>query len=142
MRAEVNGIERDAILLYDEDCGFCRWSLAKVLTWDRRRALRPVPIGSSEGRRLLAGLDEEERLASWHLIREGRRFSAGAALPPLLRLLPGGSLAARVAARMPRVTEAGYALIARNRGRIGPRIPAGAIARADERIKRRSAAQR
>jgi hypothetical protein len=23
-------------LIYDSDCGFCRWLLAKVLAWDRR----------------------------------------------------------------------------------------------------------
>ena len=28
-------------LLYDRDCGFCRWSLAWFLCWDRRHVLRP-----------------------------------------------------------------------------------------------------
>jgi hypothetical protein len=26
-------------LIYDSDCGFCRWLLAKVLAWDRRGTL-------------------------------------------------------------------------------------------------------
>src|SRR5436190_23119771 len=29
-----------ATLLYDRDCGFCRWLLGKVLAWDRRGVLR------------------------------------------------------------------------------------------------------
>ena len=33
-----------ATVLYDGDCGFCKWSLAKLLAWDRRGALRPLPL--------------------------------------------------------------------------------------------------
>ncbi len=36
-------------ILYDADCGFCKWSLDKVLLWDRRGRLRPVAIQSPEG---------------------------------------------------------------------------------------------
>ena len=46
-------------LLYDRDCGFCRWCLGKVLTWDRRRSIRPVAIQSEEADRLLTGVPEE-----------------------------------------------------------------------------------
>jgi predicted DCC family thiol-disulfide oxidoreductase YuxK len=127
------------IILYDDDCGFCRWSLAKLLAWDRRMALRPVPIDTEEGRRLLSELGEEERQSSWHLVAAGRRYSAGAAFPPLLRLLPGGRPLAWLAARLPRAAEAGYAFVASRRGTIGPRITEGAKRRADERIRRRSA---
>ena len=45
-----------ATLLYDRDCGFCRWCLGKVLAWDRRRSIRPVAIQSEEAHRLLAGM--------------------------------------------------------------------------------------
>ena len=27
-------------LLYDSDCGFCKWSLDKILLWDRHGRLR------------------------------------------------------------------------------------------------------
>ncbi len=127
-----------ALVLYDADCGFCRWSLAKLLAWDRRGALRPVPIDSEEGARLLTGVDEERRLASWHLARDGRTWSAGAAFPPLLALLPGGSPLARAAARLPRLTAAGYGLVAGNRGKLGRLVPAAAKRRADARIRRRA----
>src|ERR1700730_5258081 len=89
------GMARDAtaekgewIVLYDGDCGFCRWSLAKLLALDRRRrGALETPAAAA----LLADLTPEQRAASWHLIApDGRRWSAGAAAPPLLRLLPGG----------------------------------------------------
>lgn len=126
------------LILYDADCGFCRWTLAKLLAWDRRGALRPVPIGSEEGGRLLTGMDDERRRASWHLVRDGRTWSGGAAFPPLLELLAGGPPLARLAARLPRLSEAGYGLLARNRGTLGRLVPAGAKRRADARIRQRA----
>ena len=45
-----------SVLLYDEDCGFCRWSLDKILAWDRAKRVRPVAIQSEEGSRLLASI--------------------------------------------------------------------------------------
>lgn len=130
-----------AVVLYDAECGFCRWMLARLLAWDRRAALRPVPIESPEGNRLLAGLDRERRLDSWHLVRDGRRYSAGEACPPLLELLPAGRPLAWLSARLPRLTEASYALVAASRSRLGSLIPAGAVNRADTRIRKRRTAE-
>lgn len=127
-----------ADVLFDSDCGFCRWSLAKLLAWDRRGRLRPVAIQSDEGGRLLTGMSEEQRMASWHLVLGGRRYSAGDALPPLLRLLPGGGTLGRLSAALPGCSERGYAFVARHRGPIGRLITARARQRADERIGRRS----
>ena len=127
-----------AIVLYDEDCGFCRWSLAKLLAWDRQGRLRPAAIQSTEGRRLLAGLSDEQMLASWHLVCEGQRYSAGAAFAPLLRLLPGGAPLARLSAAMPRLSEGCYAWVARHRGTIGRFVTEGARRRARRRIAERS----
>src|SRR5712672_1353059 len=94
------------VVLYDADCGFCRWSLGRLLALDRRRRLRPVALGTEQADALLAGLDPQRRAASWHLVSpDGRRWSAGAAAAPLLRLLPGGRLPARVLAAAPRLTE-------------------------------------
>ena len=73
-------------LLYDRDCGFCRWCLGKLLAWDRPGSLRPVALQSEEAERLLTGMPEEERLASWHLVDDdGTVRSAGAAFPGLFR---------------------------------------------------------
>lgn len=122
-------------MLYDADCGFCRWSLGRLLALDRRRRLRPVALGAEEADALLADLDLAERAASWHLVSPGgRRWSAGEAAPPLLRLLPGGRAPAALLARFPRATERAYRWVADHRSQLGRPIPARAKARADARI--------
>jgi predicted DCC family thiol-disulfide oxidoreductase YuxK len=129
----------DATLLYDRDCGFCRWCLGKVLAWDRGRRLRPVAIQSDQADRLLAGMPEEERLASWHLVAaDGRVRSAGAAFPELLRLLPAGGPLAALTARAPSATDRAYRWVAGNRSRWGKLVTDGAKRRADRRIASRS----
>lgn len=106
-------------ILYDADCGFCRWSLAWVLRWDRGRRLRPVALQDPEAERLLPGISEQERMASWHLVAEdGAVSSAGSAVAPLLRLLPGGRPLAALATRFPGVTERAYRWVAKHRGRL------------------------
>ncbi|MGZ8667419.1 MAG: DCC1-like thiol-disulfide oxidoreductase family protein [Solirubrobacterales bacterium] len=128
------------VVLYDGECRFCRWSLAWVLRWDRRRRLEPVRLQDARAARLLAAMPEAVRMASWHLVTgDGRGTSAGAAVAGLLRLLPGGRPAAAAAARFPGAVERGYALVARNRGRLGRRLTEGALARADAVVARRSA---
>ena len=111
------------IILFDEGCGFCRWSLDRLLRWDRRGRLRAVPIQSEEGDRLLADLAVADRLASWHLVTpDGRRYSGGAATAPLARLLPAGAPVAIVAETFPRTTDHLYRWVARNRGSLATRI--------------------
>jgi predicted DCC family thiol-disulfide oxidoreductase YuxK len=128
--------QRRSVILYDADCGFCRWSLAKLLAWDRHGRLRPVEIQSVEGGRLLADLDQDRQLASWHFVdREGRRHSGGLAAAPLLRSLPAGRPLATLVERFPAATERGYGWITRHRGALGRLIPAGAKRRADVTIR-------
>lgn len=125
-------------LLYDSDCGFCRWCLGKVLAWDRRHSLRPVAIQSEEAERLLAGMPEEQRLASWHLVdADGTVRSAGAAFPGLFRLLPGGAPLAGLTSRIPTATDRAYRWVAGNRSRWGRLVTDGAKRRADRRIEDR-----
>ncbi|HEY1355182.1 MAG TPA: DCC1-like thiol-disulfide oxidoreductase family protein, partial [Solirubrobacterales bacterium] len=112
--------------------------LGKVLAWDRRRSLRPVAIQSEQADRLLAGMPEEERLASWHLVDDdGAVRSAGAAFPVLFRLLPGGASMAALTARIPRATDRAYRWVAGNRSRWGKLVTDGAKRRADRRIDER-----
>ncbi|MGA9634539.1 MAG: hypothetical protein WBQ41_04785, partial [Solirubrobacterales bacterium] len=90
------------ILIYDSDCGFCRWCLGKILAWDRHRAIRPVALGAPEADRLLAGMPRDVQRSSWHLVDGvGTVRSAGAGFEPLFRLLPAGGPAAALAARFP-----------------------------------------
>jgi predicted DCC family thiol-disulfide oxidoreductase YuxK len=128
------------VVLYDADCGFCRWALAKLLAWDRSGLLRPVPIDSAEGERLLGELSEEQRQSSWHYVdRDGRRSSGGIAAVPLFRELPGGRPAAALLARFPGATERAYGWVSRHRGTLGSLIPGGARRRAETKIRRREA---
>lgn len=88
-----------------------------------------------EANRLLGGMSEEERMASWHLVlRDGSIRSAGAAAGPLLRLLPGGAPIATLLERFPAATERAYRWIADRRGRFGRLVGRRALARADARI--------
>lgn len=128
------------IVLYDRDCGFCRWALAKLLAWDRRERLRPLALQDPEAERLLAGMDEQERMGSWHLaVPGGEVASAGAAFEPLLRELPGGRPLAALAARAPGLTERAYRLVSGNRTPLGRRLSEPAKRRADRRIAARAA---
>ena len=70
----------EAVVFYDADCGFCRWAVDKLLAWDRAGRLRPAALQGPEADRLLPGLSEEARMASWHLVVDGR--STRAAPPP------------------------------------------------------------
>jgi predicted DCC family thiol-disulfide oxidoreductase YuxK len=107
-------------VLYDRDCGFCRWSLRWLRSWDRDGRVRAVALQDAEAERLLGDLDAGDRMASWHLIdAQGRRSSAGAALAPLLRELHGGAALARALEAAPRVADTGYALVARHRSGLG-----------------------
>jgi predicted DCC family thiol-disulfide oxidoreductase YuxK len=110
-----------------------------VLAWDRRRSIHPIAIQSEEADRLLDGIPEEQRLASWHLIGDdGTVRSAGAAFPPLFRQLPGGTPLAALTARAPGATDRAYRWVAGNRSRWGKLVTEGAKRRADERITARS----
>src|SRR5262249_59424156 len=123
-----------ATLLYDSDCGFCRWSLGKVLAWDRGARLRPVTLQSKEAEALLDGMPDAERMSSWHLVGpDGEVRSAGDGIAPLLRLLPGAPPLAALAARTPRLMERGYRFVAGNRSLWGKLVTDGAKRRADRR---------
>ena len=127
-----------ATVLYDDDCGFCRWSLAWFLRWDRDRRLRPAAIQGPEGERLLEGMPRARRLESWHLVdAEGRTYSAGEGFAPLLRLLPGGRPLAAIAARLPRLADRAYFLVARNRSALAKPLPRSGVERATRLIEAR-----
>jgi predicted DCC family thiol-disulfide oxidoreductase YuxK len=148
-------VPQEAIVIYDDDCGFCRWALAVLLSADRPRvlrsrgergALRPLPLGTAEADYLLHDLTVEERNASWHVVIDPpgpdqlsfdaspARFSAGAAFVPALRSLPRGRRLAFLVARIPGLTEGGYRWVAGHRGLLGRLVPRGARRWADQVI--------
>ena len=124
-------------LLYDGDCGFCKWIVAGVLAWDRHSRLLPRAIQSAEAQSLLSDLSPERRLAAVHLISpEGERLSAGSVLAPLLRLLPVGALPASGVAHLPRLTNRAYDWVARHRSQLSNAVPGAMKRRASARVTR------
>lgn len=107
-------------VLYDEDCGFCRWSADKLRAWDTQQRLTFAAIQSARGAELLVAVPEAHRLDSMHAVtRDGRVWSGGQAVRVTVAQLPGGSILASVAAAFPGATEATYRLVARHRQRLG-----------------------
>ena len=125
-------------MLYDADCGFCKWTLSLLLRWDRAARLAPVALQRPEAADLLVELAPAQQMASWHLISpSGERRSGGDALPPLLRALPGGRFPAAVFARFPKLTARGYRLVAEHRSELSRLVPPGAKQRAGQRVQER-----
>jgi predicted DCC family thiol-disulfide oxidoreductase YuxK len=127
---------RAVIVLFDADCGFCRWAMAWALRLDRRALLVAVPIQSELGGELLADLSASERLSAAHVVEEdGRRRSAGAAAATVLAALAPTRALARLARRSPRTTELLYAAVAGQRAPLGRLVSAGARRRADRLVQ-------
>jgi predicted DCC family thiol-disulfide oxidoreductase YuxK len=107
-------------VLYDEDCGFCRWSADKLKAWDARRRLTFAAIQSAQGAEVLHAVPEAQRLDSMHaLTPDGRVWSGGQAVRVILAELPGGSILASIAAASPGATALTYRLVSRHRERLG-----------------------
>jgi predicted DCC family thiol-disulfide oxidoreductase YuxK len=135
--AERSLAER-AVVLYDADCGVCVWLLAILLSCDRAGRLRSLALQHPDADELLADLTPAERIASWHLISAtGARHSGGAALAPLLALLPHGRVPAAVLARVPGLTDRGYRWTAEHRAQLAKLVPARVKRRAGERVVER-----
>jgi len=136
-------LQPDAPLLvfYDEDCGYCRWSVAQLLRLDRDRRLRLIAIQSPLGQRLLADVPEDLRLESAHLIDgDGKLFSGGDAAAPIAAALPRLAPTAPLLDRLSRPVNASYNLIAANRERIGRLVGVSSRERADRAIAAHQAA--
>jgi predicted DCC family thiol-disulfide oxidoreductase YuxK len=113
------GRHHASVVLYDADCGFCKWLLAGLLRWDRAGRLRPMALQHPEAAELLPDLTPAERMAEWHLISPaGERHSGGAAMAPLLELLPAGRPLAAAFSRAPHLTDRGYRWVAEHRSQI------------------------
>ena len=129
------------LVFYDEECGYCRWSVAQLLRFDRDQRLRLIAIQSPEGERLLADVAPELRLASAHLIDgDGQLFSGGDAAAPIAAALPRLAPTAPLLGRLSGPVNASYKLIAANRERIGRLVGVSSRERADLAIAAHQAA--
>jgi predicted DCC family thiol-disulfide oxidoreductase YuxK len=107
-------------LVFDADCGFCRWSVERIARRARPGTIRLVEMQSDEGRALLAHLPPDVAESSWHLAApDGTLHSAGDVVAPLASLVRGGGAVAAAARRFPRATDRAYRLGARNRALLG-----------------------
>ena len=130
-------------VLYDADCGFCRWSVAQLLALDRGGRLMPEPIQSAVGGRLLAGIAPAERLASAHVVTaDGRVASGGDAVALVAEVVPGAAVTVPLARALAPASRAAYRLVASNRGPLGRRITPAMRDAADVRIATRRAGRR
>lgn len=120
-----------AFLLFDRDCGFCRWTVAWLLTHQTRCTFVPVPIRSPLGDALLRKLSLTDRMRSAHIVRDGRLLSGGAALADVVTVLARGRVLERLVAKSPGLCEAAYRLVATNRRPAGRLVPLRARTRAD-----------
>jgi predicted DCC family thiol-disulfide oxidoreductase YuxK len=134
----VAGAAEQLLVLYDGECGFCAWTLAWLLRWDRAQRLRAVPIQSEEGARVLAGMPAERRLSSWHVAEpRGRLRSAGGAFAVVLDELPGGASLAALARSHPLASEHVYRFVADHRTALGRLVPRASKRRARDLIAAR-----
>ena len=123
--------ERPWAVLYDADCGFCKWLLSGLLRWDRAARLHPIALQRSEADDLLRELTPAERMASWHLISPtGERRSGGAAVRTAPETAacwsaPGGRFRA-----VPGLTDRGYQWVAEHRSQLSKLVPSSAKQRA------------
>ena len=131
-RTSSSGSPEHDWLLYDADCGLCKFVTARVLELDRGRRFRPVALQDPRAAELLPGLDGEERLRSFHVVdARGAVHSAGDGLAELVPVLR----------RFPRLSSRLYWLVAGNRDRLGGFIPGFARRQADRRIAARADGQ-
>jgi len=112
-------------VLYDRDCGLCAATARALRRWDRHArldvvALQDAAAAGPDVARLVAGRPLSSAL---HVVdpASGRVSSGGDGVLDIARRLPGGRVAALVRALPPArwVVGLGYAVVARNRHRIG-----------------------
>lgn len=115
------------VLLYDADCRICRFTARTLVALDRDEALAVLPLQDPAAEALLTSIRDAERFETWRLARtDGSLTGYGAGVPELLSATRLGRPAGRLLGLVPRLwLDAGYRLVARNRGRIGQLVPDG-----------------
>jgi predicted DCC family thiol-disulfide oxidoreductase YuxK len=127
------------IVLYDADCGFCRWAMAWALRRDRGHRLIAAAIQSPLGVELLGDLTPDRRLATAHAVGpDGRLRSGGDAVAAVLVSLDGTRLLGRLARSVPGITGYLYDAVASRRTAFGHLVGERARRRADRVVERAS----
>lgn len=124
------------IVLYDADCGFCRWAMAWAVRRDHHHLLVTAPIQSPLGCELLVDVLPNDRLRSAHVVRDdGCRCSGGAAAADVLSALPPTRALGRLARSLPRTAALLYGVVAARRKSFGYLVGDEARRRADDLLE-------
>jgi predicted DCC family thiol-disulfide oxidoreductase YuxK len=113
-------------LFWDGDCGFCRWSVAWVEARDRQRLFRAVPYQTAPRPPMTDELAARCARAVHVLGADGTLLAGGRASLFVLEHI-GWARLGRALRRRPWVwlVEAGYRVVAANRGWLGRLLPRG-----------------
>jgi predicted DCC family thiol-disulfide oxidoreductase YuxK len=114
--------DRDHLLFYDQDCGFCRRMLRIVYRRDQKHSRRLFPIALQDAAtdRELPQLGDAGRMESWHLkLPDGEVISGGAAIAPLADLLGLPHSIADQLRNHPELADRGYRWVADHRKAFG-----------------------
>lgn len=118
-----SGARNTPTLIFDSDCGFCRRWVGRVVSWDRRKRLRYLPLQDAKAAEL-SGRKREELAMAVHLVRpDGAVFAGAAAVRETFAYLPGGSIP-RAVMSLPGIMPVAakvYAWVARTHGPVGSR---------------------
>lgn len=90
----AEAMDERLLVIYDGDCRACRFGIEIVRRWDVRGELAFCPFGHPVAEARLAILPEDERYESFHASRGFDLHSATDAAREVLRVLPGGRVAA------------------------------------------------
>jgi len=65
------------IVLFDNDCAFCRAQVRRMQRWDWHERLEFMPLADPRASRLAAGLDREALLSQIHCVEPGGSVLGG-----------------------------------------------------------------
>jgi len=109
-------------LIFDGQCAFCQRCVALLRRWDRGGRLRCVPLQDKAALAALPPIPGAALEQAMHLVTaDGAVYAGAEAVPPLLRVLPGGPPLALLFGipGVPGLANRIYRWVARNRHQLG-----------------------
>jgi predicted DCC family thiol-disulfide oxidoreductase YuxK len=119
------------VFLYDNDCGFCRWSTALLLRRAPRGSVSVHPIQSAKGEALLAAIPSDRRLLSAWALSGDSLLSGSDAVLAVLDIGRDNKVLAQFVSRCRPFIYRSYLLIANHRHIFGRLVSRSARQRAD-----------
>ena len=110
-----------AVLVYDDQCDFCRGWVSRFRRWDRERAVELLPLREERAARL-TGKTRGQLEQAMHLVdADGSVYAGATAVRELFRFVSWG-VVPRAIFRLPgvlRLAERVYRMVAARRRRLG-----------------------